>query len=37
MVEHELNEYSYKEKMLYLILNTDETFELRWVDYYSIR
>jgi len=23
--------------MLYLILNSDETFELRWVDYYSIR
>lgn len=32
-----LNEYSYEEKMLYLIMNADDTFEIRWVDYYSIR
>ena len=22
--------------MLYLVINSDETFELRWIDYYSI-
>lgn len=32
-----MTEFAYEEKMLYLILNSDETFELRWVDYYSIR
>jgi len=36
-VQYKLTEYAYEEKMLYLILNSDETFELRWVDYYSIR
>jgi hypothetical protein len=35
--EYDLSEYSYKEKMFYLILNNDETFELRWIDYYSER
>lgn len=33
---HDLSEFSYTERMLYLILNTDETFELRWIDYYTI-
>lgn len=36
-VDHELSEYAYKERMTYLILNSDDTFELRWIDYYSIR
>ena len=34
-MESELNDFNYKERMLHLTLNTDETFELRWVDYYS--
>ena len=33
---HSLSEFSYTERMLYLILNTDETFECRWVDYHTI-
>ena len=33
--EFELNEYHYKEKMTYLIMQQEETFELRYIDYYS--
>ena len=35
-VQYELTEYSYKERMLYLVLNSDDTFEMRWIDYFSI-
>jgi hypothetical protein len=36
-VSSDLSEFFYKEHMLYLILNQDDTFELRWVDYLTIR
>ena len=36
-VQHKVTDFSYEEKMLYLILNPDDTFELRWVDYFSVR
>ena len=33
--EYDLTNYYYKERMLHLQLNPDDTFELRWIDYYS--
>jgi len=33
----DLQDFSLSEKMVYLILKSDEQFELRFVDYYSIR
>jgi len=33
--ESELTNQFYKEKMLHLTINPDDTFELRWIDYYS--
>jgi len=33
--DNELNNHFYKEKMLHLTLNPDDTFELRWIEYYS--
>ena len=34
--EYDLTDFSYKERMLFLALNNDETFELRWIDYFSV-